>query len=134
MQMNSVQYSPQHSRRRQQCQRRREAAGETGGPRSPPVAWRSCQLNRGVPVGAASADSSTTSRTCSTTKRAGAPVADASPHDRDVPRDRPSVDATRLSFSRFLSVSTVSGLLCPLSTSATFSSRRREGLRVILRA
>lgn len=76
------------SRRRRGRQRSvswREIAGGTGGTHSPPTVERSCPVNRGLPVGAASADSSTTSRTCSTTKRAGAPVADTSLHDRDVP-------------------------------------------------
>lgn len=86
-------------RGRQRCASWREIAGGAGGPRSPPTAERSYPLNRGgLPVGAASADSSTTSRTCSTTKRAGAPVADASLHDRNVPLSRPSVDAFVLSF------------------------------------
>lgn len=92
-------YSPRLGRGRQRCVAWREIAGGAGGPRSPPTAERSYPLNRGgLPVGAASADSSTTSRTCSTTKRAGAPVADASPHDRNVPLSRPSVDAFVLSF------------------------------------
>lgn len=87
-------YSPMLGRGRQRCVSWREIAGGAGGPRSPPTAERSYPLDRGgLPVGAASADSSTTSRTCSTTKRAGAPVADASLHDRNVPLSRPSVDA-----------------------------------------